>query len=131
MAIITYTSNGFVGGGIAVFIMFTFISLFLAIYFTYLDRKTKEKYETASHEGMSFKVSNAPQNILIISFSWFMFMVSSYMSLQFIMETGELGINTAYMMTTLYTLILVVILIYIMIKYREIIVDKFKEWGFL
>lgn len=115
----------------SIFVMFTIISLFLAVYFSYNDKKAKEKYETASHEGMSFKVPQAPQNILLISFCWFMFIVSSYISLLYILETGYSGGNAAYILTTLYTLILTVIFIYLLVKYKDVFVDKIKEWGFL
>jgi len=102
-----------------IYIMFTAVSLFLAVYFMAKDRETKAKYD------------KAPENILIISFCWFMFIVSSYMSLLYILETGHAGDNTAYTMTTLYTLLLVVIFIFLLVKHREIFIDKLKEWGFL
>jgi tryptophan-rich sensory protein len=131
MTTVTLTMTNYVGGGIAVMIMFTIISLVLAIYFSHMDRKAKERYNKHKHESMTLKVPKAPENILLISFCWFMFIISSYMSLLYILETGEAGGNTAYMMTTLYTLILVVIFIFLMVKYREIFTDKLQEWGFL
>jgi len=99
--------------------------------FSYIHNKQKEKYEGATHNGMNFKVPKSIENILLISFCWFMFIVSSYMSLMFILETGELGDNTAYIMTTLYTFVLVVIFLTLLLKYRELFTDKLKEWGFL
>lgn len=131
MASITLTISEFIGGGIAVMIMFTLISLFLALYFSHRDRENKARFEKAKHEGMTFNVPKNPENILLISFCWFMFIVSSYMSLIFVLSTGEMGNNVAYTMTTLYTLLLVIIFIYLLVKYREIFTDKLKEWGFL
>ena len=131
MAIITYTSTSFIGGGVAVMIMFTLISLFLALYFKHMDNKQKEKYEMYKYQGIGITVPKEPQNILLISFCWFMFVVSSYMSLFFVLNTGEEGGDVIYYMTTLYVLLLTVIFIYLLVKYREIFTDKLKEWGFL
>lgn len=91
-----------------IFIMFTLISLFLGVY---------------------IKLDN-PANILIKIISWFFFFICSWLTLVYVLEVGGIGTQTVFILMGLYSLILLVLIIYTILRYYDNILTMFKKSGF-
>lgn len=115
MAIITYTSTEFIGGAPLIFFGLIIVFIAMIFYFRSDDKQTEAiKFFNAFMRGLLF----------------FFLTITSYVSLFYTLETGELGFKSIFIIISMSTLFVFGLIAAVIMRYWEWIKNKFQELGF-